>query len=355
MPPVVEANAMLDGLPGKAGLKQLFAERFAADSGADDLGRLSLSTAGGSVTVSEAGTTPFGLKLSTITSGLTNATVSGPTGTPPTETVIFSGVPSVGDNITFSFKLPDGSTGSIGLTVANTAGVNQFAVGSTPDETALNMQIALSASISKLVATDLKSASALYTAKNFFAASADSPPERVAGAPASSATSVTAGTSANTVIWYQGKNDSADPRPDRKIQIGAEMSVEFGVRANEQGFQSLMAGTTAALLVASTFSVDTMIAAAQMESIRSRSYQVAKDGQLGVQSIAVSVASSQMSSKLVEEQNKSVKALIQSRLSEIEDAKPEETAVRISSLTTQLQASYQIASKLLNLSLSAYL
>lgn len=355
VPPVSSSDVLLNGIAGKAGLKQLFSERFAADSGADGLGRLALSNNGSTVTIAETATMPFGLKLSTITSSLTNSTVTGPTGTPPSASLSLSGQPNSGDQVTFKFNLPDGSTSSITLTAGSTAGTNQFAIGSTPVETAQNVKTALTASLSQLVATDLYSASALYTAKNFFASTANNPPERVSGTPASSATAVTAGTDANTVIWYQGKSDNTDPRGDRKIQIGDDISVEFGVRANESGFQSVLAGITSSLLVASNFSSNDTIAARQMEAVRTKSYAVTKDGQINVQSIVTTIASSQVSAKMIDQQNKSVKSLLQTRLAEFEDAKPEETAAKISSLTTQLQASYQVASKLLNLSLSAFL
>lgn len=354
--PVLSPDQILNGISGKAGLKQLFNERFAADSGGDGLGRLALSSSGSTVSISETVSgLPFGLKLSTIASTMSNTTLSQASGSPPSASLQFNGQPNVNETVTFNFVLPDGSRSTIDLKASTTSGKGSFVIGATENETAQNLRTALHQEIIDLVKTDVYAASAVYVTKDFFAASADDPPERVSGTPASAATAISTGTQSDTMIWYRGKSDPQDPRLDRKIQIGEDISIAYGVRANESGFQSVLAGVSAALLATSEFSSDEDIAAEQMLAIRAKTSQVTKDGQLGVQAIAVSIASSQVSANLVGDQNRSVNSLLQSRLAEIEDAKPEESAARIASLTTQLQASYQVASKLLNMSLSSYL
>jgi hypothetical protein len=274
---------------------------------------------------------------------------------PPSEAISLTGQPAVGDQVRFSFNLPDGTSTSLSLTASSVTGAGQFAIGATPDDTAQNMRAALTTALSTLVETDLKSASAIYTAKNFFAANANTPPERVSGTPAASATAIVAGTVADTVIWYQGKTNGSDPRGDRKIQISDSIHIEYGVRANESGFQSTLSGIAASLMVTSNFSNTDELAAKQMETIRAKTLQITRDGQSGLQSIVGSIAISQWTAKLIDEQNKSVKALMLNRLSGLEDASAEETAAQITSLTTQLQSSYQVAAKLLNLSLASYL
>src|SRR6202011_5092329 len=52
----------------------------------------------------------FGFKLGGVSSTLTGANVSGPTGTPPAINVDLSTNPNAGDTITYTFKLPDGTT-----------------------------------------------------------------------------------------------------------------------------------------------------------------------------------------------------------------------------------------------------
>src|SRR4029077_11843287 len=84
-PSVASVDDILNGKGALAGLKQLIAERNQADLGASGLGRLVLSPPTlTSVSVAEdvAGS-PFGFKLNAVTSSLTGAVVTGPSGSPP--------------------------------------------------------------------------------------------------------------------------------------------------------------------------------------------------------------------------------------------------------------------------------
>src|ERR1700760_84382 len=84
-PAVADVGTILNGTGTQAGLKQVIAERAQAD-GTTGLGRLVISspaTSGGTTSFSvaeDAAGSPFGLKLGTISSNLTGATVSGPAG-----------------------------------------------------------------------------------------------------------------------------------------------------------------------------------------------------------------------------------------------------------------------------------
>src|SRR5450432_1590854 len=110
-PAVASADDILNGTGTQAGLKQVIAERQQADLGASGLGRLVISSpTTTSVQVAEdvAGS-PFGLKLGSVTSSLTGATVTGPAGSPPTVTIALGATnPSPGDQVNFVFNLPDG-------------------------------------------------------------------------------------------------------------------------------------------------------------------------------------------------------------------------------------------------------
>lgn len=172
-PAVASADDILNGTGTKAGLKQVIAERQQADLGTSGLGRLVITQPSGtSVQVAEdvAGS-PFGLKLNSVSSSLTNATVTGPSGSPPAVSVdMTAGNPNPGDQITFTFNEPDGTTDSIQLTATNTspAPTGSFTIGATPAATAANFKAALSSSISTLANTSLVAASAVEAADNFF-------------------------------------------------------------------------------------------------------------------------------------------------------------------------------------------
>src|SRR5581483_10655095 len=101
-PSVQNANTILNGNGAQAGLIQLTSERQQADLGANGLGRLSIGVTGSStVSVSQDGS-PFGFQLSSVNSNLTGATVTGPSGSPPSVSVDLASNPSSGDSIAFN-------------------------------------------------------------------------------------------------------------------------------------------------------------------------------------------------------------------------------------------------------------
>ncbi len=172
-PAVASADDILNGTGTKAGLKQLIAERLQADLGTSGLGRLVISAPSTtSVQVAEdvAGS-PFGMKLGSVTSSLTNATVAGPSGSPPSVSVdLTAGNPNSGDQISFAFNLPDGTTESIQLTAssATPTPTGSFAIGTTTALTTANLNAALNSAISTLANTKLVAASAVEAGDNFF-------------------------------------------------------------------------------------------------------------------------------------------------------------------------------------------
>jgi flagellar hook-associated protein 3 FlgL len=186
-PAVADANSIMNGTGTQAGLKQLIAERAQAD-GTTGLGRLVISapstTAAGtpptsttSFSVSEdAAGSPFGLKLSSVSSSLTGATVSGPSGSPASVSFSMSSNPNPGDQVTVNFTLPDGTTASVQLTASSTtpAPANTFAIATTssgapdPATTAANLNAALNTAIGTVANTSLVAASAVAAGNDFF-------------------------------------------------------------------------------------------------------------------------------------------------------------------------------------------
>ena len=172
-PAVASADDIMNGAAAKAGLKQVISERQQADLGISGLGRLVItSPTPTSVKVAEdvAGS-PFGFKLSSVTSLLTGATVSGPAGSPAAVSVDLGATnPNPGDQVSFTFNLPDGTTESVQLTATNTAPppTGSFAIGATSTATAANLNAALNSSIGTLANTALVAASAVAAGDNFF-------------------------------------------------------------------------------------------------------------------------------------------------------------------------------------------
>src|SRR6195952_2606463 len=104
-PSVADVDAVLNGNGAQAGLKQVISERQQADLGTSGLGRVVMSQpTSTSISVAEdAAGSPFGLKLNAVSSSLTGATVSGPTGSPPAVSIGLASNPNSGDQISFMF------------------------------------------------------------------------------------------------------------------------------------------------------------------------------------------------------------------------------------------------------------
>src|ERR1700730_11514578 len=175
-PSVASADNILNGTTTQAGLKQVISERAQAD-GTSSLGRLVLSSpTPTSVQVAEdVPGSPFGLKLSAVSSTLTGATVTGPAGSPAAVSVDLGATnPNNGDQVSFAFKLPDGTTESIQLTATTTnpPPTGSFLIDPPPASstttTAANLKTALNTAIGKLANTSLVAASAVEAGNDFF-------------------------------------------------------------------------------------------------------------------------------------------------------------------------------------------
>jgi flagellar hook-associated protein 3 FlgL len=178
-PSVASVDDILNGKGALAGLKQLIAERAQAD-GTTGLGRLVITgpTVPSPTTVSVAedvAGSPFGLKLSSVSSSLTGTTVTGPTGSPPGLSISLGATnPNPGGQVSLTFNLPDGTTESVQLTATTTnpPPAGSFLIDppptSSPATTAGNLSAALNTAIGTLANTSLVAASALAASDNFF-------------------------------------------------------------------------------------------------------------------------------------------------------------------------------------------
>ncbi|MBR0995596.1 flagellar protein [Bradyrhizobium japonicum] len=174
---VANAGDIINGTTTQAGFKTVMAERQAADLGANGMGRLvQTQPTPSSIQVAEdAAGSPFGLKLKAVSSTLTGATITGPSGSPVSFSVDLNGVnPNNGDKLSVQFTLPDGSTEQIDLTAstATPTPLGSFAIDAStpvnPTNTANSLNTALNTAITKLANTSLVAASAVVAGDNFF-------------------------------------------------------------------------------------------------------------------------------------------------------------------------------------------
>jgi flagellin-like hook-associated protein FlgL len=351
-PSVTDADTLLNGSGAQAGLKQVIAERNQADLGGG-LGRLVLSApAATPITLREdVAPSVFGLKLNSVSSSLTGATVTGPTGSPPTVSIALGANPNSGDQISLKFNLPDGSTETIQLTASNAVPTpaNSFAVGATPAATSANLNAALNSAVGTLANTSLVAASAVAAAANFFA----DPPQRVAGAPLATATALTNGTAANTVDWYTGENGAGSARATSIARIDQSVTVQYGARATEQGIRNQLQSVAVLAAVTSTGPN----AAAQVAALSSRVTQnlTAQPGQQSIQDIQSDFATAQGTMKDATARQTQTQSMLQNIVDQAESVSPDQVASQILALQTSLQASYQTTAMLSQLSLTKFL
>ena len=254
--PVASYDLILNGDGSHAGLKQLIAERKAADLGSNGLGRLTLTPAAAGVTVSEeAPGLPFGFKISGAAADGSGIVASFTAGPPASAGLALAGQPADGDKVRLVLTLPDGTQQTVELTARTTvspgAPENAFAIGASIAATAANLATAMTSALGQQASTTLAAASAQVAAQDFFAGSPSNPPTRVAGPPFDSATATVAGTASDTVIWYQGDDTAPSARATAPVKLDASQTVGLGAQANEPGLRAALAQFGA--LAAETF------------------------------------------------------------------------------------------------------
>jgi flagellar hook-associated protein 3 FlgL len=321
---------------------------------------IALPTAGTRVSIGEdvAGSV-FGFKLVGASSTLTGANITGPSGTPPAISVDLSSNPNAGEQLTYTFKLPDGTTQNLTMTAttASPPPTGQFTIGATPAATAANLQAALTQSVKTLAATQLTAASAVAAAHNFFDIDAGQPPMRVAGPPFASATALIAGTPANTVTWYTGEISATPARSSVTARVDSTQTVNYGMRANEQGIRTVIENV--AVFAATTFSATNPNSSAAYNALGQR-VSLALNPQPGAgvqttQNIETELANAQNSISTITTQQKQTQTTLQNFIQGMTGISNEEVASEILTLQTQLQASLQTTAMLSKLSLVNYM
>ncbi len=353
-PSVATANAILNGNGAQAGLTQLISERQQADLGTTGLGRLTVSAPTTTSVSLTQDSSPFGIKLGAVSSTLTGATVTGPTGSPPAISVALGATnPNSGDQLNITLNMPDGTTQSIQLTATTTSPppTGSFTIGATPAATAANLQTALTSSITTVANTSLVAASAMEASSDFF----DQPPQRVSGPPFNTATSLVNGTSANTVSWYTGGTTTGSARATQVAQIGPSQTVDYGIQANEQGIASQLQAIAA--FAAFTVSPTNTNAAAQVSDMSASVAQAlsVQPNQQSIQDIQTDLANAQTTMSTASSLQTQTQSTLQDIVSQIETVSPDQVASQLLALQTSLQASYQTTSMLSQLSLVKFL
>ncbi|MCL4713118.1 MAG: flagellar biosynthesis protein FlgL [Pseudorhodoplanes sp.] len=359
-PAVETVDRVLDGDGVRAGLRQVISERQQADLGASGLGRVAVTapTATSVEVAEDVAGSPFGFKLASIATGVTGATVSAPAGAPPAMAVDFgAATPAEGETVTLRFTLPDGTTEALTLTATTSAppGAGEFTIGATPADTAANFQAALTGSLGTLARTALTTASAVAASDNFFNMDAANPPQRVAGPPFDTATALVDGTASNTMFWYTGEAGSGAARATAGARIDQSISVNYGLRANEEGirWQLQNIAVTAALTITAGDPDAAALSAALNDRVRPA--LDVPQGKQTIETIQSELAGAQASIQAAKERHQQTSATLGNFLQQVEGVSNEEVAAQILALQTRLQASLQTTAILYQTNLLQYL
>lgn len=252
-PPVPTTDVLLEGEGGRAGFKTVVGERKAADAGLDNRGRLATAHAVGttSVSLTEDGVHPFGLKVSTISTTSPAVTVSQPAAATLPQGdgvgVTFAPAPaaqiSSGHTISLGFTLPDGTEAQITMKAVSAAEASgapdEFVIGADAEATAASFETALQTSLETLSSSTLAGASTYTAAKNFFNGAGE-PVLRVQGNPAT-ATALRVADESDTVIWYTGQSPAISAEGLGRLDIattGATATLsEHAPSTPDYGFQ----------------------------------------------------------------------------------------------------------------------
>lgn len=386
--PVAQVNTLMDGTATQAGFKQVMAERLAADQGpaansatGQTLGRLTVTSPQTTPVVSvSANGGVFGWQLSSISSSSTGTapTATAPTapaGTPPTSTVTVDFTNASlkpGDTVTLNLTGPDGTAEAVPLTAvalptttplpAPAAGT--FYIGATPTATAQNFNTALQGSLNTVGQTDLVAASAEAAGANFFNTYQGAAPQRVAPGPGGAsdfadATSlvagITSGANANTVAWYTGDQSATNPRADATAQVDTQISVNYGVRANEPGFSwQVQQLAIASAFDASSGSATTKAAYLSLTNKISNNLSNPPTNET-ISGIQTDLADAYSTANDAKTRLTTQSGTYQSVVSNVENVDQTTAITSLTTLQQQMQASYEASNILLHMSLATYI
>ncbi len=361
-PPVVSTDTIMNGDATHAGFETVAAQRLQADLGANAMGRLGTTLTGSTVSLAEDGAHVFGMKLTGVSSTLANATVTDGTSSaggaaPHSLAVAFTGQPAEGETLKLTLTQPDGTTSTITLTAGTTNATDgtTFAIGATAADTAANLKAALETQLKETAATETTAASTVAAANDFFDTTGGGSPMRVAGPPYDSATSLVAGTSANTVIWYTGTNDANAARADASARIDTDLTVQYGTRANESAIvtQIKQMAVLATIDVSSGSDTAKKLYAAVID--RTKSILSSTTGAHSLQAMETEIAGAQKAGQLASTRLKTASETYQTAVDKAINADTTEVAVQLAAMQTQIQASYKATALLYKMSLTDYL
>ncbi|KZL05741.1 flagellar hook-associated protein FlgL [Pseudovibrio sp. Ad26] len=376
-PPVASLDAIMDGQGGKLGLKELMKRYENAHVGASENGRIESSVTSPlgvpTLTLQQDNVEGFGFEITSVSASSADvaATVTPEDLTDPFNpqgkkgAFAFNDTPVVGDTIEVELELPDGTKSVVKLTATDDpdAGNGTFLIGTGANptlESAQNAQAAFDEAISDIAKTELRAVADVQAGEEFFGNHGRTDPApkvpKADGSGYETAPDL-------LVDWYTGTENSDDPRSDKVVQIDDNVRVEYGARANESAFSEQLQNL--AVFVAADFTAETpddagseAVAKSYYASLAQKSddaLSFAGDRNSGIQSVASEMSVVNTTVKRTAERQKQASLTYHNTLTSLENVDKTEVGTEIAVLKTDLDASFQATSILLNLTITDFL
>lgn len=329
----------------------------ATQTAANFRGALEDITVSDTVTLAEDGDHPFGAKLTTEPGSSDFLTVDFASGSAPKVlSMRFTGQPDDGDNISIGVTLPDGTQTTLDFSARTDApgSHRQFQIGADVQQTARNFQSALQSELERLNETELEAASVYAASDNFFNGRGETI-QRVDGPPFDTATALVDGTS-TTVNWYTGEDAAGRARDTVQAKVDDGTVASYGAQANEEGFVNLV--RSLAGMTVEEYPDSDPNAPLRYNAMNQRQHERLSEanndnpGAIEVVSLELGIAKSTIGQ--AKERHETTNAQLETMLAEIEEAPVEEVAMKLMSLRTRLQASYQTTAMVSQLTLVNY-
>jgi flagellin-like hook-associated protein FlgL len=165
---------------------------------------------------------------------------------------------------------------------------------------------------------------------------------------------MTAGTAANSVIWYSGETGSDPARSTATARIDSSLVVSYGARANEDGFRRILQNI--ATLAATTISSSDPNAKDLSNALNQKlAANLSVTSGQTVTNIAAELASAQTSMNSAKTRHQQTSATLGDFLQSIQGVSNEEVGSQLLALQTRMQASMQTTAMLFQTSLINYL
>jgi len=302
--------------------------------------------------------TPFGFKLSAVTSTLTGTNVTGPSGSPKSVSVQFTTtLPQDGETIRLTFDLPDGTTNETTLTARSAAPLadGEFLIGADLNATAANFDTVLTTAITAEAQRSLSAASLFEATDNFFDFDAANPPQRVNGPPFNTATSLVNGTTANTIFWYQGEVSTTSARSSVLAKVDDNIITGYGARANEDAMRATMKFFAA--MSVETFTQGDVNASERYHQMQLRTNTGLSfaGGAQSLDDVLTEVGAAKTTIGRAEERHKATGVLLEGFVFDEENTDVFEVSASILALQGRLEASLAVSASLGRLSLVNFL